>query len=504
MCGSGRLRQVPDEVDAGFVAVIDAGVAGDSGTVVIEPAVDAGPTTADARVVIIDAGVRDAGPMACIPNEGLCVGSVAQVCTPDGQGFVADVTTTGCEFWPAILGQQLFGYVGHNTYAVAIANAGLRSSSVTIEGGMLTSPLTISVPPQSVSVQSLSDRAAQIPFRLRATWPVSVVQFNPLFQKVGTVSTHSCDASLLRPTHTWGRQYVVASWPVFSTSPGLIGVVTREATTLTITPRAATVARNGAPALAANVASTLTLDAGVFLELGTLSGDLTGTLISADHPIEVIGGHNGAKIPADIDASDHLEEGLMPIEQLSNEYFVISPALVAIPAGKAQIVRIIAAENDLELSYEPPRLGAPTHLEHAGDFIELDPGSAVFRVQSTKKVLVAQYMQAQALGGAMGDPSMFIAPPRSQFKTDHVFHSPPDYEMNAVDIVAPTGTTVTLDGAAVSGFVSIGSTDHGLSRNLSLGLGQAANGTHRVTCSAPCMLSVYGYGQYISYWYPGN
>ena len=68
----------------------------------------------------------------------------------------------------------------------------------------------------------------------------------------------------------------------------------------------------------------------------------------------------------------------------------------------------------------------------------------------------------------------------------------------------PVGTTVLLDGSPVpaSAFVPIGGSGFAVAR-VSLA-GGSGDGNHRAESSTPFGISVYGYGQYTSYWYPGG
>jgi len=70
-----------------------------------------------------------------------------------------------------------------------------------------------------------------------------------------------------------------------------------------------------------------------------------------------------------------------------------------------------------------------------------------------------------------------------------------------VNVIAPQGALVTLDGAAVGGFLPIGGTGYNVARVL---LSNAGNGNHSVLSDASVGITVYGYGQYTSYWYPGG
>ena len=58
-----------------------------------------------------------------------------------------------------------------------------------------------------------------------------------------------------------------------------------------------------------------------------------------------------------------------------------------------------------------------------------------------------------------------------------------------------------LDGAAVTGFATIGGTGYAVKHVL---LSNAGNGNHTLVSDTAIGVTVYGYGQYTSYWYPGG
>ena len=159
----------------------------------------------------------------------------------------------------------------------------------------------------------------------------------------------------------------------------------------------------------------------------------------------------------------------------------------------------------MTLTYDPPQAGAATTLANPGDFVEIDGNAGVFAISADGKVMVAQYMEGQDADSAgTGDPAMALAVPVEQFRTDYLFQAPLSYDSNYVDVVAPIGAQVTLDGAAPLTFTAIGSLGYGLSRVLSLGGGPNMDGSHSIHGDMPFGITVYGYGQYTSYWYPGG
>lgn len=449
----------------------------------------------------------------CDENEGGCTGN----CTPSklGKSYI------GCEYYPTVTGNEVLTLFD---YAVAVSNTTANQATVTIDGGGLGAPVTFTIAPNNVHVQTLpwvmllkgdcngsyiecgaptypASLAVKGAFHLRSTQPVTVYQFNALqYQKSGSYS-YTNDASLLLPVNAWGTSYVASSWPAWNGFPGLVTVTaSQDATTVTIKAKASTGAGNGAPAFAAGVPGSATLNAGDAMEIFAYSGDLTGSEISADKPIQVVSGHDCTQVPIGTTACDHLEESMFPTATLGASYIVTAPALPSMPNGKVNIIRIVAARPNITLTYDPPQ-SAPNSLANVGDMIQITGTTQSFQITGSDKILVSQYMEGQDAGGGMGDPAMTLAVPTKQFRKSYLFHAPTNYDTNYVNVVAPSNATVTLDGAPVAGFTPIGATGYGVARVV---VSNAGTGNHDISGSEPFGITVYGYGSYTSFWYPGG
>src|SRR5262249_2764904 len=152
----------------------------------------------------------------------------------------------------------------------------------------------------------------------------------------------------------WRTRYYVAAWQATRHPSQMTITASHDATHVMIVAKADTIAAGGAPAFAANVAKTVTLDAGGVLELASQTGDFTGSYVESDQPVQVIGGQYCANVPnANVPACDHLEESMIGIETLGKRYVVVAPAVPTLFDGKEEVVRIIATEPDTHLTYTP-------------------------------------------------------------------------------------------------------------------------------------------------------
>ncbi len=497
------------------------------------------------------------GCVLCMPGSATCNGNVAHTCNAQGSGY-DDITcdpvqgmscdpTGGCvgACAPGSLGQSYIGceYYGTVTgnpvnnsfsFAITISNTSSLPASVTIEDGALTTPTTVTVAPNTVSVQKLpwvadlklcqsSDPEAAdcteggLPggalvakgaYHVRSNQPVTVYQFNSYDYEIngGALFSFTNDASLLTPTNVWRTEYYAAAWQTLAgINPSELAVTAwQDGTTVSLTTRADTVAGGNAPAFATGAAQNVTLNAGDVLEITSNTGDLTGSHITSDKPVQVISGHYCADVPDGVAACDHMEESMFGVDTLGTHYIINAPAVTTEPTGKVEVIRVIAAQPNITLTYDPPQAGAPTTIANPGDFIEIPNNAATFGITASGKVLVAQYMEGQDADGAgTGDPAMALAVPVEQFRTDYLFDAPTSYESNYVDVIGLMGDTVMLDGAPLA-FTAIGTTGYGLARVLSLSNGPNGDGSHSISGSMPFGITVYGYGQYTSYWYPGG
>ena len=191
---------------------------------------------------------------------------------------------------------------------------------------------------------------------------------------------------------------------------------------------------------------------------------------------------------------------MFPFEALAKQYIVVPPSQLNGVAEKAIVVRIIAGEANTTLTFDPDQ---PVNkvLANAGDFVEIPTTIAKFVVTADKKILVAEYMVGQDAGYGLSDPAMIVAVPTEQFRSNYLFYAQPDWSANFVDIIAPTGAVVQVDGAPVANFTAIGATSFSLAH---VPLNNGTGGSHSVTADKKVGITAYGVLNYGSYWYPGG
>ncbi len=491
----------------------------------------------------------------CDPMQGM-------TCEPDGcKGACAppQVTTSyiGCDYYPTVtLNPVWSGF----DFAAAVSNASDAPAHVVVtRGDAMVRELTVDV--DSLEIVKLDwvaglkggdQDACQVPpepgdsrvvkggaYRLRSDRPVTVYQLSPLEYELGQngdtpagcpVGTdcpggivseclsYSNDASLLLPATALTGDYTVMSWPSQGNTASFYAVTaTADNTHVSLEGHGqfrpgGGVDRDGKGDIA--------LDRGDVLEVLSSHGDQTddasGSVVRADKPVQVIGGHSCANIPEPkTGACDHLEQALFPTQILGTDYVVSYPAAVA--SQSPYVVRIAAVEADTQVKFEPA-VHDPITLGPDGDPLELRIGSYTrgtggqpdmeeapqdVRVTADKPILIAQYMQGQtSVPSGAGDPSMSLAVPIAQYRSEYTFTASPTYDASFINVMAPIGTQVMLDDAPLGGDKSdVGQSDLQVIRAR---LPANGSGVYRIKADNPFGLLVYGYGRYTSYMYPGG
>jgi hypothetical protein len=488
----------------------------------------------------------------CDPQQGM-------TCEPDGcKGVCAppEVTTSyiGCDYYPTVtLNPVWSGF----EFAVAISNASDAPVDVIITRGADTvRELEIGVDALEVvplewvpALKGGDQDACQIPpepgdsrvvqdgaYRLRSNRPVTVYQLSPLQYELGTADdpppgcpvgtecpggivpeclSYTNDASLLLPATALTGDYSVISWPSHGNTASFFAVTaTADRTLVSLDGRGSFRPGDGVDA---EGNGQIMLDRGDVLEVLAAHGDdgddASGSIVEADKPVQIIGGHSCANIPdVDTAACDHLEEALFPTQILGSDYVVSYPAAVA--SESPHVLRIIAVKADTTVEFDPPVVdpitigpkNEPYELQ-LGSYSKTAPGDAEapidVRVTGDKPILIAQYMQGQlAVPSGAGDPSMSLAVPIAQYRSEYIFTASTTYESNFVNVIGRIGIDVMLDGEPLDGDASdVGDSDYQVIRAR---LPAGGSGVHRISADQPFGLVVYGYGRYTSYMYPGG
>jgi hypothetical protein len=490
----------------------------------------------------------------------------------------------GCDYWPTVTANSVWSIFD---FAVVVANPGNASADVTVTGqsatnihasvapGQLTTiylPWVTSLKGNDwdvctlVSPPTASVLAQGAAYHLVSTVPVIVYQFNALeYRGKGGPSgkdwssctgdqvcsgggtplgcySFSNDASLLIPSTAMSGNYRIAGHAGWSAGhQGAVAAITATADGTNVVVKLSStgqvLAGGSIVATSGGGSLTLTMNAGDVAQLlgdNQDRSDLTGSVVQADKPVQVITALPCLNVPDGAPACDHTEETNLPAETLGNDYIVAQPpAPNGSPVG--HLVRIVGNVDGTQLTYLPSAPpGCPTTI-NAGQVVDCGtplgnactpPGSSTpnapcgagnivstdFEVKSqdaAHSFAITTYTQGATLvdpatsqPNQQGDPDQSMAVAVAQFRNKYVFLAPTDYTTSYATIIAPAGTTLSIDGANVMGTPATISGSGFAVLRVKLGSGQ--NGAHVLVASSPVGLEITGYGAYTSYTYPGG
>jgi hypothetical protein len=543
----------------------------------------------------------------CAAEEGgVCFGGK---CVSACQSELKGLTNAGCDYWAVDLDNAVHAQGTDHHFAVIVSNHSSQDSQVTITqknamNAQETQVASATVAPGGLEIFELPNSAPTgsnitwTGYKIKASSAIVAYQFNPL----DDVDVYSNDATMLTPSNTFGTEYIAFSrkqetgyeappgifitceeicanipggqcvyvaeyqqtlceYPIRST---ITVLAYKENTQVTVTPNTRTQAGlGGVPAIQAGQTQTFTLQPFQVLNLKSdqKDGDLTGTIITSDKGVLVIGGHEAAGT-SDRCCWDHLEHTMFPVQTWGTTYV----------AGKSQkrgiekdYYRVMAASNGTNVNFTP----AVTNnvALNRGQWIEFSTDQD-FIVQSDKPISVAQFLASsmeimevvpgtqctsnwecspdytctfvdfdanfnpisvclgpscnqagtqagcpaghtcscpQELFGecqceAIGDPAMIVLAPIQQYREEYIFLTPDKYQDDHITIVAPSTASATLDNIQVPAneFQTISGTTYKVARL------KVSDGAHRLVGTEPISVIVYGYHDDVSYGYLGG
>lgn len=461
----------------------------------------------------------------------------------------------GCDFYPTVVANSVWNIFD---FAAIVANAGAEEARISVTGPGGFTKEAIVGPGRLVKVYlpwvpelkgpeanecgsgtaiTASVRANKSAYHIVTTKPVTVYQFNALeyegkggpadkswagcpgdkvcadvFSEIGCFSFTN-DASLLLPSTALTGNYRITGTKGASGVPTYVAITgTKDNTDVEVqlTPKGRILAGGGLPYTGGGGKAAFKLDQGDVIQIVASPGisfDLSGSLVKANKPVQVIAGVGCISNPLGAPACDHMEESVFPAETFGREYVVTMPTG---PDGTkpGHVVRLYGNVDGTKLTYAPTKPSTAPATINAGEVVDLGVVKDDFIVTGTAEFAVGSFMLGGSLvdptafeGLQKGDPSMSMITSIEQYRTKYVFLAPDDYLVNYVDIVAKKGTKVVLDGADLSISEALG--DYEVYRT-KLGAGPMGVGSHTLTSDKPIGIQVFGYGLYTSYHYPGG
>ena len=362
-------------------------------------------------------------------------------------------------------------------------------------------------------------------FRITSDLPVSVVQFNNL------ENVWSTDASSLLSRTALGTSYRVVGWPAANPfamqGMNLAGIPDHTAVTIvgTTAGTAVKVTLGGAivgdgaginPTPAGGVVQT-TLGPFDVLNLSSyggtqdapLKGDLTGTLVEASNPVAVFTSAERAMATAAMIAgmptppaydplsaccTEHLEEQLRPAAVAGASFVVAhSPWRSTGAYREPDLLRFVSLSAPAQVTTSLPAPFNQFSLQPGASFDAWTTTDAV--ISSTAPLLVAQVIASNTMTtDEIGDPSMLLLPPVTEYRTKYVFSVPTGWTTAGMSIATPQGNALSIDGA------SVGAQCESVSAGMVEGTAfdamrcPVSTGSHVLSGSKPFGVSVFAYG----------
>lgn len=464
-----------------------------------------------------------------------CDTTVGEVCRGGNRcaGPCEDLPSgsAGCSFYPgnfwstSTLGQ--LGIVAANTSNEISAQVTLSDKNGTIEtktaapGGLVVFRVDHN--------RNKLDRTelAKKGFHLASSAPVAAYLFHP----IDAAQVFSGSATLMLPEHVMAKNYFAVSYTYNSSLPttpaqgqGLLAVIgMADNTQVEVTVPVATMAGTGVKALARGETLTTTINRLDVLEIiqSNTMEDISGATVKSSAPVAVYGGAGAVSIPKTAVGGNHLGVQMYPLTTWGKRY--VGTKFKQRNATDHDYYRILASIDNTTVTFTGSGATLPSpQTINRGAFFEFDT-DADFEITADHPILAFQYMPAWGnLSGTfsasdfpngappgcpyaansvqcLGDANMAPLVPVEQYRSDYLFYVPETYHYNFVNVIAPLGTALQLDGKSVSEPL----------RPLGNGtLGRAIltvkAGNHRITGDMPFGLMSYGYAWATSYSYPGG
>ncbi|WAS92763.1 IgGFc-binding protein [Nannocystis punicea] len=362
-------------------------------------------------------------------------------------------------------------------------------------------------------------------FRVESDLPVTAYLHSAL------KNTASNDSSMLLPLPTLRQDYVIASYPGYADKdkpdeingrPSYFDVIAVEDDTTVewVSPRDTAAQGVLIPAVPAGEKGTMKLNRFDVLQVGASSAtnmnssthDLSGTVVSANKKIWVVGATECAFVPFGTGYCNHLQEQMIPLEYWGKKY--VGPHSPA-RAGEKHYWRIYAGKDGVTVTVESNDAGVkvpPITLVKRGDWKELEiPHGVSLIFTATGPILPVQYLAGGTSADKIGDPAMYQMIAVEQWLRRYVVVTGINYDLNYAQILRKKGSApVTINGQTVGDYYLINGTgpdNQWEVADFPLADGADAN-TYVAESDDPFNIVVLGYNkltpQQSAYAYPGG
>jgi len=256
----------------------------------------------------------------------------------------------------------------------------------------------------------------------------------------------STDMTTLLDEDALGTRYRVMTYGEGSQRKQMSVTAVEDNTTVQITPNA------GISGIAAGETGTVTLNAGESVFYRS-SGELTGTIVTADKKVAVFGGNECTNVGG-VSACDHLVSQQFSTDNFDTEFRISENFGGGSDSDK---LRILTDTDGTEVFLN----GASQGTINAGEFLDIDRvGNGV--VTSSAPVTVGQFIRGQSGTRTTGDPAFAIIPSVDQQLDSYAYATPIGGDVfgeNFLNIAIDSliASSLTLNGSPVdtSSFIDL-------------------------------------------------
>jgi hypothetical protein len=413
---------------------------------------------------------------------------IALVCSATPARAAADPEGAGTDFWlgfPDVLDE------GTPSYELLITATTAANGSVSIPGtafsqAFTTTPGSVTTVGLPATVEHEASDAVQTGRGIHVAADHAVV-VRALYLNAAGLS----DGYLGLPTDMLSTNYRVLAYPGSLCGLSQFEIVgTQAGTTVTVH---SDVSIGGH---AAGVTYAVPLNAGsTYLGQSSSASSTSGTEITADKPIAVLGGHSCGQVPVGTAAANLLVEEMPPVSAWGIDFSV--ETFAGRTAGDE--LTLLGSQDGTSLTIKdaegtPP--GSPLSL-NAGQAVSFFIDEST-RITADKPILVAHFAQglesdSPDLAHITGDPTMVLVPPREHYAHTQTVTTPPTgFASRYINVMISTADlgSLKLDGAVVSAasFQPVGGDAAVSAAQLPI-----SAGAHTLTDDGPFGVEVYGF-----------
>lgn len=374
-------------------------------------------------------------------------------------------------------------------------------------------------------------------FHLVSDMPVGIAAAYPF----GGAPSFLPSGTLLLPVATYDTQHIIVNaWEAIgafgaaSSGPAAQIVASEDDTEVDIKPNHDIQDGANLVGTAANTSVTYHLNRGQVLQINQAE-ELSGSIVTTTKPTTIFGGHECMFIPSTRYACDIALQQIPAFANWGSEYASVGYRPRAGNEAELMPYRIVAARDGTKLDYDPVNpAGAPVTM-NAGEVVTFWAGvgdAFVVRTQDTDHPI---YLAALMSGGGapnqpdilgdedmqgVGDPEFVNVIPAGQYLNSYSFFADPTY--GDTSLVVIRGKTlgkfedVWLDcaGQNLTDWKPVGTRGNYEWTRIDLaingGPGQAfgtnvcKNGLQRMHSNGAFTATIWGWGQFASYAYPGG